>query len=76
MIQLDQPILLSTVFVPLLASILLPLIDKRISQKTLAMLSTALLSYPLIVISIFLFVPGLSNGIVDPVYFSAERIGS
>lgn len=76
MIQLDQPILLSIVVVPLLASILLPFIGKRTSPKTIAAISSVLLAIPLAAIAIFLFYPGLGTGIVDPVYFSSIRIGS
>jgi len=76
MIQLDQPILLSIVVVPLVAAILLPAIGKRASPKTLAAISSMLLAYPLGVISVLLFAPGLGAGIVDPVYFSTTRIGS
>jgi NADH-quinone oxidoreductase subunit M len=76
MIQLSMPVLLSIVVVPLVASIFLPLIGKKTSQKGLAAISTALLAFPLAVISILLFVPGISPGIVDPVYFSAARVGS
>ena len=76
MIQLDQPILLSIVVVPLVAAILLPAVGKRVSPKILAAISTVLLAYPLAVISVFLFASGLSSGIADPVYFSTARIGS
>ena len=76
MMQLDQPILLSAVIVPLIAAILLPMIGRKVSPKTIATISTLLLLYPLIIITVSLFAPGLGVGIVDPVYFSSARIGS
>ena len=76
MIQLSQPILLSAVIIPLLAALLLPAIGRKVNPKTVATIATLLLVYPLIVIVISLFDPGLGVGIVDPVYFSAARIGS
>jgi NADH-quinone oxidoreductase subunit M len=76
MIQLDQPILLSTVFLPLVAALLLPAIGKKVKPKTLSAISAALLLYPLVIIVVFIFAPGLGVGIVDPVYFNNSRIGS
>lgn len=76
MIQLNQPVLLSAVLVPLVAAFLLPALGKKVASKTIASVSTLLLAYPLIIIGISLFYPGLGVGIVDPVYFSATRVGS
>jgi NADH-quinone oxidoreductase subunit M len=76
MILLEQPILLSTVIIPLLASLLLPLIGKKASSKTVATVSVLLMSFPLVVIGGFTLVPGLGDGIVDPVYFSQTYVGS
>ena len=76
MFQLSQPILLSAVIVPLLAALLLPAIGRKVKPKTVATIATLLLIYPLVLITISLFNPGLGASIVDPVYFSAARIGS
>ena len=76
MIQLSQPILLSAVIIPLIAALLLPAIGRKVKPNTVAAIATFLLVFPLIVIVITLFDPGLGVGIVDPVYFSAVRIGS
>jgi NADH-quinone oxidoreductase subunit M len=76
MILLEQPILLSTVVIPILASLVLPLIGKKVSPKTVAAISVLLMTFPLVVIGGFTLIPGLGDGIVDPVYFSQTYIGS
>jgi NADH-quinone oxidoreductase subunit M len=68
--------LLSTVVIPLLTSLLLPLIGKKASPKTVAVISVSLMTFPLIVIGGFTLIPGLGDGIVDPVYFSQTYVGS
>ena len=76
MIQLNQPILLSAVLIPLVAAFFLPAIGRKVTPKTTATISTLLLAYPLVIVTISLFAPGLGVGIVDPIYFSSARIGS
>jgi len=76
MLQLDQPILLSVVALPFVASMLLPMIGRKLSPKAIATISSLLLLYPLIVIVVFTFVPGLSEGVVDPAYFVHPFAGS
>ncbi len=76
MIELSQPILLSAVIIPLVAAFLLPVIGRKVAPKTLATISTLLLAYPLVIVTISLFAPGLGVGVIDPVYFSSARIGS
>lgn len=76
MLQLSQPILLSSVLIPMLASVLLPIVGRRMRSKSIATISSLLLLYPLIVIGVFIFVPGLGEGIVDPAYFQQQYVGS
>ena len=76
MIQLNQPILLSAVLVPLVAAFFLPVVGRKVAPKTLATISTLLLAYPLVIVIISLFAPGLGVGVVDPIYFSSARVGS
>ena len=62
MIQLNQPILLSAVLVPLVAAFFLPVVGRKVAPKTLATISTLLLAYPLVIVTISLFAPGLGVG--------------
>ena len=76
MIQLDQPVLLSAVVAPMVASLLLPIIGRRVNPKNVAIISGLMLLYPLIVVTVFTFIPGLGTGVVDPAYFQNTYIGS
>lgn len=76
MISLDQPILLSAVIVPFLISLALPLIGKKTNPKTVAIISVLLMAYSLAIVGGFTLFSGLSEGIVDPVYFSNPYVGS
>jgi NADH-quinone oxidoreductase subunit M len=76
MIELNQPILLSSVAVPLVTSTLLPIIGRKLRPKVVAAIGTILLLYPLIVIVSLMLVPGLAEGVVDPAYFAASYVGS
>lgn len=74
MIRLQFPILLSSVLVPFVGSILLPLVDKRLG-KNAAKISVLLLMYPLAIIA-FLLLYYQNDIIIDPIYFSDSRLGS
>jgi NADH-quinone oxidoreductase subunit M len=76
MIQLDQPVLLSAVVAPTLASLLLPIIGRKVNPRNLAIISGLMLLYPLIVITVFTLIPGLGIGVVDPAYFQNSYLGS
>jgi NADH-quinone oxidoreductase subunit M len=76
MLQLDLPVLLSAVVVPILVSLTLPFIGRKLSSKAIAAISALSLLYPLIVIAVFTFIPGLTEGVVDPAYFQNTYIGS
>jgi len=76
MLQLDLPVLLSSVVVPILVSLLLPFVGRKVSPKSVATVSSLALLYPLIIITVFTLVPGLGVGLVDPVYFEHPFVGS
>ncbi|MEM2430090.1 MAG: NADH-quinone oxidoreductase subunit M [Nitrososphaerales archaeon] len=76
MIVLDTPLLFSTILVPFIFSLIMPFLDKRVSVKTIAIISTLTLLYSLAVITSLILRYGLNEGIVDPIHFRHALIGS
>lgn len=76
MLQLNLPVLLSAVLVPILVSLTLPFVGRKLHGKAIAAISSLSLLYPLFVIVFFTFLPGLSEGVVDPAYFQNPYVGS
>ncbi|MCS7115918.1 MAG: NADH-quinone oxidoreductase subunit M [Nitrososphaerota archaeon] len=76
MIVLDTPWLFSTVLVPFIFSLIMPFLEKRTNVKVVAAVSTLTLLYSLAVITLLMLRYGLSKGIIDPLHFRHDLIGS
>ncbi|MFQ5710838.1 MAG: NuoM family protein [Candidatus Geothermarchaeales archaeon] len=76
MIRLDVPLLLSTVILPMLISLVFPMLGRRVKEKVLAAISSASLLYSLIVITALIASSRVREGVVDPVYFTHAFVGS
>jgi NADH-quinone oxidoreductase subunit M len=72
--SLPFPILLISVLIPIIVSVIMPLIKAR--PKSLATISFLSLLIPLIVSSYYTSIFKIGEGVVDPIYFKHAVIGS
>lgn len=75
-VVLEYPILFTTVIIPFITSVFLPIIGRRVRESVLAFLSGISLLYSLIVIGFLTLYPGLTEGVQDPVYAVHPLLGS
>jgi len=75
-VQLEFPVLMSTVVVPILGSLLLPLFGREESPEANATAATILLLWPLVAIAGLMATTGLKEPVIDPPVFSSTRAGT
>ncbi|MCS7103184.1 MAG: NADH-quinone oxidoreductase subunit M [Candidatus Korarchaeum sp.] len=71
---LGVPVMFLSVVIPILISLLFPLIDA--SKKVLTALSTLLLMIPLAVVTWLTFITGLREPVLDPIVLSNPTLGN
>lgn len=73
---LSFPILLTSVIIPIILSMLLYPLGRRLKPKALAAISAGSLLIPLAVTSYYSLTFEVSVGVIDPVYFTHPSMGS
>ncbi len=76
MIVLEVPLLLSATIVPILISIVFPILGRKVKERVMASVSALSLLYSLFVLTIFILPTGIKEGVRDPVYFTHPFVGS
>ena len=74
--QLNFPVLLVSILIPLVLSISFPFLGKKLKASKLAIVSIVLLLVPFVVITSFSLSPVIRVGVVDPSFFSHPFVGS
>ncbi len=73
---MNEPFLFYGVLIPILVSILLPILEDALGEKGIAALATLLLLAPTAMIAFLLATAGFGEPIVDPVFFYSDSLGS
>ncbi len=76
MIKLDFPIMMLAVLIPIIASLFLPFLAKKIKNKFLVLISFILLLFPPVTAGILALNFELDPGILDAVFFQFPAVGS
>ena len=73
---LSIPIILASVAMPFLISIVSPILERKFKPKTLAIMNCVSLLIPLASITYLTLQADLSEGFIDPPYFTHPLIGT